>query len=319
MAWLFDDLKKKANEALKVFEPPKQETEEKEEPITKTEGEGASPAENQDKPETPTTTTASFIDTEKLQSQGMAFASKFMDFARKTTVEAQKHMEAMKETVVDKTIFGDLDREQKAFQQELDSKKLTDAVAPWEDLPDQVAAKKQMLALSSEERTFLRDAPSTLPFTENQISSMAKLMLETDPSLGQIRFKLVPKQITDERFWTNYFYRIHLIRQAMMDANGEEVQPAVSEEVKPEEKEPSSSKATEKELELEVKSHDEKVDSPHEEAKGSPSDEDWERELLADLNDYELVKEETGKNDEQWEKEIGDLLNEVDSEEEKKP
>jgi hypothetical protein len=34
----------------------------------------------------------------------------------------------------------------------------------------------------------------------------------------------------------------------------------------------------------------------------------WEDELITELNDYELISEQTGKSDTQWEKEITDLL-----------
>lgn len=35
-----------------------------------------------------------------------------------------------------------------------------------------------------------------------------------DPALEKMRFELVPKIITEENFWRNYFYRVSLICQA---------------------------------------------------------------------------------------------------------
>jgi len=43
---------------------------------------------------------------------------------------------------------------------------------------------------------------------------VALATLEVDENLKQMRFDLVPKQINEESFWRNYFYRVSLIKQS---------------------------------------------------------------------------------------------------------
>lgn len=44
-------------------------------------------------------------------------------------------------------------------------------------------------------------------------------------------------------------------------------------------------------------------------AAGQESNNDWEKEILAELNeDYELVSEQTGKTEHEWEEELSELL-----------
>lgn len=42
----------------------------------------------------------------------------------------------------------------------------------------------------------------------------AVAIMTEDPALEKMRFDLVPKIITEENFWRNYFYRVSLICQA---------------------------------------------------------------------------------------------------------
>jgi hypothetical protein len=43
---------------------------------------------------------------------------------------------------------------------------------------------------------------------------VALATLDVDENLKQMRFDLVPKQIHEETFWRNYFYRVSLIKQS---------------------------------------------------------------------------------------------------------
>lgn len=47
------------------------------------------------------------------------------------------------------TVLGDLERENKNFEEELRSKKSASVKLPWEDMPDPELARKHILALSA--------------------------------------------------------------------------------------------------------------------------------------------------------------------------
>ncbi|KAL7053567.1 hypothetical protein AAHC03_027011 [Spirometra sp. Aus1] len=79
--------------------------------------------------------------------------------------------------------------------------------------------RNQILALTQDERNFLRAPPSGSSFNWDseksaELLSTAATMLQEDEKLALIRFRLVPKRLKEDDFWRNYFYRISLIRQA---------------------------------------------------------------------------------------------------------
>lgn len=65
-------------------------------------------------------------------------------------------------------------------------------------------------------RNFVRAPPAGVDFDFNYDSSYktAVAIMTEDPALEKMRFELVPKIITEENFWRNYFYRVSLICQA---------------------------------------------------------------------------------------------------------
>ncbi|CAF1561083.1 unnamed protein product, partial [Adineta steineri] len=46
------------------------------------------------------------------------------------------------------------------------------------------------------------------------IYPIALATLDVDENLKQMRFDLVPKQINEESFWRNYFYRVSLVKNS---------------------------------------------------------------------------------------------------------
>ncbi|KAJ0065252.1 hypothetical protein NL108_006596, partial [Boleophthalmus pectinirostris] len=114
------------------------------------------------------------------------------------------------------TILGDFQKEQEKFVQEKRAKQCTGAVPPWVGYNDEDSVQQQILSLSIDQRNFLRDPPAGVNFNFDfeQVYPVAMVMLEEDELLRKMRFHLVPKQLKEEVFWRNYFYRVSLIKQS---------------------------------------------------------------------------------------------------------
>jgi len=136
----------------------------------------------------------------------------FADKASKTATQLKESVDKKLEN----TIVGDFNKENEKFVQERDQRRVGDAVPPWVGFHEEEVMKSQIIALSSDERNFLRDPPSGVEFQCNleQMMPVALTVLKEDADLEKMRFKLVPKRIKEERFWRNYFYRVSLIKQS---------------------------------------------------------------------------------------------------------
>ncbi|NWU65886.1 SYAP1 protein, partial [Pterocles burchelli] len=168
------------------------------------------------------------VDSEALLSQAKGLGSYLFNFA---TAATKKISESVAETahtikksveegkidsIIDKTIIGDFQKEQKKFVKEQQTKKSEAAVPPWVDSNEEETIQQQILALSADKRNFLRDPPAGVQFNFDfdQMYPVALVMLQEDHLLNRMRFDLVPKHIKEEVFWRNYFYRVSLIKQS---------------------------------------------------------------------------------------------------------
>ncbi|KAM9383948.1 synapse-associated protein 1-like [Pholidichthys leucotaenia] len=118
--------------------------------------------------------------------------------------------------IIDKTILGDFQKEQENFVQEKKAREFGAAVPPWVGYNEEETIQEQILALSADKRNFLRDPPAGVRFhfDFDHMYPVAMVMLEEDELLKKMRFHLVPKQLKEEVFWKNYFYRVSLIKQS---------------------------------------------------------------------------------------------------------
>ncbi|KAM5221884.1 synapse-associated protein 1 [Ctenodactylus gundi] len=146
-----------------------------------------------------------------------AATKKITESVAETAQTIKKSVEEGKiDDIIDKTIIGDFQKEQKKFVEEQQTKKSEAAVPPWVDSNDEETIQQQILALSADKRNFLRDPPAGVQFNFDfdQMYPVALVMLQEDELLSKMRFALVPKLVKEEVFWRNYFYRVSLIKQS---------------------------------------------------------------------------------------------------------
>ncbi|XP_018369070.1 PREDICTED: synapse-associated protein of 47 kDa isoform X2 [Trachymyrmex cornetzi] len=224
--------------------------------------------------------------------------------AGKTVVEASAKI---KKTVEENRLIAELNKEQEAFIASKQTGEKGEAVAPWVGAPNEDALREECLSLSTDRRNFVRAPPPGVEFAWDfeAVQPMAQATLALDPNLEAMRFELVPKVISEENFWRNYFYRVSLLRQ------GYELNAMASQQQA--ESNPNQTLAS-----------TDSIDHTQEE--------DWERELEAELKDYEVVTgnnnggssgqersvatatKDIAANDNDWEKQIDELLANEDDE-----
>ncbi|XP_043985032.1 synapse-associated protein 1-like isoform X1 [Gambusia affinis] len=191
--------------------------------------------------------------------------------------------------------------------------------------------------IDKDKRNFLRNPPAGVQFHFDfeQTHPVALAMLEEDELLRKMRFHLVPKEMTEENFWRNYFYRVSLIKQSAqlttltaqqdsecLDSDQTDVvkHPCCADAQKPSQKENVEGKistrlpvsefvinalksSTINEEELRKTVLDKTEPKKHEVIP------EWERELQEELEEYDVLAD-AEIHDEAWDREIEEMLNE---------
>ncbi|XP_047355431.1 synapse-associated protein of 47 kDa isoform X6 [Vespa velutina] len=209
--------------------------------------------------------------------------------AGKTVVEASVKI---KKTVEENRLIAELNKEQEAFIASKQNGK-GEAVAPWVGAPNEDVLREECLSLSTERRNFTRAPPPDVEFAWDfeAVQPVARATLALDPNLEKMRYELVPKVVSEDEFWRNYFYRVSLLRQSH---------------------------------ELNAMANQQQSENPNQNLSTTDSmdhtqEEDWESELEAELKDYEFVSSGQERNialindvigdKEDWEKQIDEILN----------
>ncbi|XP_059396516.1 synapse-associated protein 1 isoform X4 [Carassius carassius] len=320
---------------------------------------GGESEENEEKTDKQETAEEENITTESEETphilqQAKGLSGYFLNFAsnasKKISESVVETAQTLKKTVeesnidgiIDKTILGDFQKEQEKFVQEKNAKKTDAAVPPWVGYTEEETIQQQILALSADKRNFLRDPPAGVQFQFDfeQMYAVALVMLQEDELLNRMRFDLVPKQVKEDVFWRNYFYRVSLIKQsaqltalAAQQQREEEKNTAstlndnISESIRP--KTPpvaisAKAKASQEEEDISTSPgvsefvsdafdacdiNQEDLRKEMEQLVLDKKDEtaDWEKELQQELQEYEVVVDPENRDD-NWDREIEEML-----------
>ncbi|KAH8383094.1 hypothetical protein KR009_006764 [Drosophila setifemur] len=245
------------------------------------------------------------------------------------------------------TILDSFNKEQEAFIKGQGG--AGNGAAPWIGHANEAKIKEEILGLSQDRRNFVRAPPAGVDFEFSYDTAYptAIAIMAEDKALETMRFELVPKIITEENFWRNYFYRVSLIIQAAelgtlgadgvgQASSGEDANEVASKESKSKTAEPAKGdsglkaiadqpksliepdsqgaegkvkpkKAAPKISESEFVSDDFQttsesdlaeiqdgmrklgIDSMTQQALAPTDEEQWEKDLEAELKDYEVV------------------------------
>ncbi|KAI3416965.1 hypothetical protein GPALN_002325 [Globodera pallida] len=218
------------------------------------------------------TNTAIFSgDTEKICPSHIA--NKVFGMAMKASSKLQEKATNISAIVNERTIIGNIEKERQKFMEELCiENKCVDDFGLNELLANAVA-QRHIISISSSPRNFTEESPLTVDLGSNitLVKTHAEALFKLDPRLAVLRFELVPKQVSEEKFWRNYAYRLSLVRKFV---NENHAQCCATETTdKSFEKGEEQQRSTETKIEPVENDDEEKL----------------EKELLNDLEEFEVV------------------------------
>uniref|UniRef100_A0A2K6TA82 Synapse associated protein 1 n=1 Tax=Saimiri boliviensis boliviensis TaxID=39432 RepID=A0A2K6TA82_SAIBB len=130
-----------------------------------------------------------------------AATKKITESVAETAQTIKKSVEEGKiDDIIDKTIIGDFQKEQKKFVEEQHTKKSGMHVPICPSIPDK--------------RNFLRDPPAGVQFNFDfdQMYPVALVMLQEDELLSRMRFALVPKLTEPSNYCLSYSHFLEAVR-----------------------------------------------------------------------------------------------------------
>jgi len=226
-------------------------------------------------------------------------AGKILSLAKTTSEKIQNKVAHISTIVSETPIINAIEKERLKFCDELVETK--DPISDkWKAIIADKDVQGHILSISQDPKHFLEDPPITRTDQTEfiKIEVIASELLKLDPNLAKMRFELVPKLISEEKFWNNYAYRLSLIEKLIHKSSSSNDAGCCGGDGSGDTrlKDSTTTKL--------IKTDKENVEE-------TTIDEELEKELLSDL-DYEMVgrKEENDKSEEPWEDEIEDLLKE---------
>ena len=92
------------------------------------------------------------------------------------------------------------------------------AYLPWEQLEDANIAnriKSQVFGIAKDTESLLKltgEMKFKFEYDTEKFNLLATVLVKLDENLEQAYDVMVPIQISDDEFWTNYFYQVELIK-----------------------------------------------------------------------------------------------------------
>ncbi|XP_015918271.1 synapse-associated protein 1 [Parasteatoda tepidariorum] len=275
----------------------------------------------------------------KAVESAKSFGSFLYGIANKTGRTLTETAKQLKTTVEENSILGDFNKEQEAFVTSKNADAKNESPPPWVGTDNEESVKEQVLSLSADKRNFLRSPPTGVmfDFDFDSMYPIAKTMLKEDPTLEKMRFEIVPKLINEENFWRNYFYRVSLVKQSsriskmthQKSSSGDSTPTSPAKSSSEDSIKAGMDKTT---ADAGGGADSDATDSPNHEfvsdsfqsskvsaedikqgmkmlgvTDKSSKDDDWEKEMQQELQEYEVVAE-GNEDDPDWENEIEQML-----------